>query len=98
MSTIAEIRVPADELALEQTLTQIPGARFDVERIIAHGDDRAVRFVWASAADPDRLDEALKTDPTIDRLGALPSGHSVTSNILAVYTDNSELKSLRLTN
>lgn len=71
MSHIAEIHVPADEFALNDTFSQVPDVRFDVERAVAHGKSRVLPFVWATAGDPHTIDAALTADHSVDNVETL---------------------------
>jgi predicted DNA binding protein len=71
MANIAEIYIPADEFALKDTLSQVPEARFDIERAVAHGNDRVLPFVWATADDSDTMDAALTADPSVENIETL---------------------------
>lgn len=65
MSNIAEVHVPAGEFALRETLEAVPDAEFEVERVAAHGNDRVLPFVWATADDLDEVERALDADPSV---------------------------------
>ena len=71
MSTIANVELPAREFALRETLSVVEGAEFDVERVVAHDTERVMPFIWATADDPDALDEALQDDSSIENLELL---------------------------
>lgn len=65
MSTIAAIRVPAEEFALAETLSRVPGVEFETVRVVAH-DDRVLPLVWARTDDEDALERALADDPSVE--------------------------------
>lgn len=71
MSTIANIELPAEEFALRETLATVPDAEFEVERVVAHDDERVMPFLWVSAEDMDALDDALEADPSVQNLDLL---------------------------
>ena len=73
MSTIAELVVPADEFALSRTLETVPSLEADVERLVAHDPEHVMPYVWFStkADDLERLDEALREDPSVERVELL---------------------------
>jgi predicted DNA binding protein len=71
MSTIVEARLPADQFALEQTLSGVPGATFEIVRLVANGTDRLMPFLWATADDPDALVDALEADPSTENIEML---------------------------
>ncbi|WP_254537824.1 bacterio-opsin activator domain-containing protein [Halomarina litorea] len=66
MGTMAEVCIPADEFALHQTFLDAPDAHLDVQRVVAHGPDRVMPFLWATADDFDALDQALDADPSVE--------------------------------
>lgn len=73
MSTIAELEIPATEFALSATFEEVPDAEFEVERVVAYDRDRLLPFTWATADESglDRLDEALKSDPSVEEIKVL---------------------------
>lgn len=64
---MADVYIPAEEFALHETLSAIPNARFEVERVVAHEADRVLPFVWATADDQDALQNLLKEDTSVER-------------------------------
>lgn len=74
MSTIVEAGLPADQFALDQTLSAVPNATFEVVRLVATGSSEVIPFVWGSGADFDELTDQLEADPSteeVDRLAEL---------------------------
>ncbi|SIR06319.1 hypothetical protein SAMN05421858_1291 [Haladaptatus litoreus] len=71
MSTIAEMELPAQEFALRKTLEHVPDAEFDIVRVAAHDNDRVLPYLWATADDFDKLDEALRDDPSVEEVTLL---------------------------
>ena len=65
MSTISEISIGASTFALGDTLEAVPEATFDVERVVAHDDERVMPFVWATAPDREALEAAFADDPSV---------------------------------
>lgn len=63
---MADVYVPAEEFALHETLSTVPNARFEVERVVAHEVDRVLPFVWATADDQEALQELLSEDPSVE--------------------------------
>ena len=70
MSTIAELNLPAAEFALSGTLEALPDSQFEIERVVAHGTDRVMPFVWATdeGTDRDTLTEVLADDPSVENV------------------------------
>lgn len=73
MGTIAEITIPASAFALRETFEALPDVRFETVRV-AYCADRAMSFVWVAAGegvDLDAVDEALASDPSVERVTLL---------------------------
>ena len=66
MSLIAVVRIPATEFALCETLTTLPDAEFECERVVETGNGNVMPLLWARAAARDRLEEAFDDDPTVE--------------------------------
>lgn len=62
MATIAELDVPASGFVLDETLSSVPEARFEVERVVS--DDHSMRLFWATG-EVDERSEAIRNDPTV---------------------------------
>ncbi|MFT4932889.1 MAG: putative DNA binding protein [Natronomonas sp.] len=71
MSTIVEAGLPADQFALEHSLAEVPGAEFEVFRLVANEPDRIMPFVWGTAEDLDALSDAVEADPTTEDVEVL---------------------------
>ena len=71
MSTIAEIRFPAAEFALSDTLSDVPHLELETVRVVAHEADRILPLVWAQTDATDALDDALADDPTVENVQLL---------------------------
>ena len=71
MSTIANIVLPAEEFALHDTLVAVPDVEFDVERVVAHDDERVMPFVWVSSDHMDEVERAFENDASIENLELL---------------------------
>ncbi|RZV08402.1 hypothetical protein BDK88_3378 [Natrinema hispanicum] len=68
MSTIAELAVPAAEVALGDTLEAVPDVDVAVERVVAADPGHVMPYVWF-ATDSSTLaavDDALAADPSVD--------------------------------
>ena len=73
MTTLVTAAVPQTEFALAETLSSVPEATFEVEAIVKTGDGTVMPLVWAEAADDERLDDALRADPTTEHVELLSS-------------------------
>ena len=71
MSTIVEATVPADQFALAETLSTLSGTELRVVRLVAHGSEQVMPFLWAGCADTDRVHDALVNDPTTESASVL---------------------------
>ncbi|ESP87334.1 helix-turn-helix domain-containing protein [Candidatus Halobonum tyrrellensis] len=66
MSLVAVVRLPAEEFALSRTLTALPDAEFECERVVETGDGVVMPLLWARGADREELESAFDDDPTVD--------------------------------
>ncbi|EMA42750.1 helix-turn-helix domain-containing protein [Halococcus saccharolyticus] len=71
MSTIANIEIPADEFALHDTLVAVSDLELDVERVVAHDDERVMPFIWVSSDHMDDVERAFENDASIENLELL---------------------------
>lgn len=71
MSVIAEFTVPADALALSDTLEQTPEMTVEVERVVAHDNDRVMPYFWVRGGDYTEFEAAVDDDPSTQRVTKL---------------------------
>ncbi len=73
MSTIAELTIPADEFALRETLESVDDVSVEIERVVAHGPDHVMPYVWISGSESSmsNIDELLDDDPSVDETDLL---------------------------
>ena len=71
MSTIVEATVPAEQFALAETLSGVPETEVRMVRLVAHGADHVMPFLWAGCEDTDRLNDALANDPSTESVDLL---------------------------
>lgn len=71
MVTLVDATVPTEQFALTDTFDAVPEAEFQAVRVVANEDGRAMPFLWASAPDLDRLNEAIEEDSTTKRVQRL---------------------------
>lgn len=74
MGTIVDATLPAEQLALGETLEAVPAAEFEAVCTVAHRTDAVVPFVRASAPDAAALEDALAADPTTEGVARLAAG------------------------
>jgi len=66
MGTLVTATVPADELALSETLAEVPEASFGCESVGDSGEEVAMPLLWAWGTDREEVEAALGDDPTVD--------------------------------
>lgn len=71
MSVIAEFAVPADEFALSSTLEEAPDMIVEIERVVAHSDDRIMPFFWIRGGDYEEFEATVKDDPSVQDIKLL---------------------------
>ena len=64
MSVIAEFSVPAETLALSHTLERTPEMIVQVERVVAHDEDRVMPYFWIRGGDYADFEAAVEDDPS----------------------------------
>jgi len=77
MSLFGEFQVPAHAFALHETLTVLPGARIEVERVVAT-DSVLTPYFWVSAVDVEAFEDAAAADPSVQGLRQLDSFEDAT--------------------
>lgn len=65
---LATFHIDLAAVGLEQTFQAVPGLEVEAERIAAHSTAWTMPCLWAANADFDAVDEALREDPTVDRV------------------------------
>jgi len=88
MSLFGEFQVPAHAFALHETLTALPEARIEVERVVAT-ESLLAPYFWVSAADFEAFEAAADADPSVQRLRQLDVFEE-TALYRAEWTDNVE--------
>lgn len=71
MATIVRGTIPADEFALEQTLTSLPAIEFECERIVTSGEDVVMPLLWVRGSNADTIQQAFQGDPTVENVELL---------------------------
>lgn len=66
MTSILELRVPAEEFALAETLEGDPAPSIEIERATAQDHGSLVSLAWVRAEDYDRFEARLVADPTVE--------------------------------
>jgi predicted DNA binding protein len=70
VGTVVEVEIPADEFALWETLTEHENLEFEIERVVAHEDDRVMPFVWVNGGRED-TEMILENDSSVENLQLL---------------------------
>ncbi|MFH5800648.1 bacterio-opsin activator domain-containing protein [Haladaptatus sp. CMAA 1911] len=71
-ATVVEVGIPATEFALSDSLSAIDELSCEVERVVAHDDDRIMPFVWITADEPrDTIESTLADDPSTEDIELL---------------------------
>ena len=65
MSVIADFTVPAEGLALAETLKATPTMTVELERLVAHSREFVLPFLWVAGQEFDQFEQALDTDSTV---------------------------------
>ncbi|WP_049972651.1 helix-turn-helix domain-containing protein [Haladaptatus cibarius] len=73
VATVAEVEIPAVEFALSQSFSELGGLACEIERVVAHGDDRLMPFVWVRSDENTRneVETILKEDPSVETIELL---------------------------
>ncbi|WP_372480916.1 helix-turn-helix domain-containing protein (plasmid) [Halomicrobium sp. HM KBTZ05] len=71
MSNIVEASVPAAQFALAETFTRRPDVEVRMVRLVAHGLDEAMPFLWADCDDVDRLRRVVGADESVHGVDVL---------------------------
>lgn len=71
MATIVRGTVPAEEFALARTLSVLPDAEVECERLIRSGDGAVMPLLWIRHVDRETLEEAFEADPTVSDVTCL---------------------------
>ncbi|MFD1512338.1 bacterio-opsin activator domain-containing protein [Halomarina rubra] len=71
MGTMTEVRIPAAEFALQQTLSDVPSATVTVHRVETDAPDGLVPFCWVTADDLDTLHGSFEADGSVGGLRQL---------------------------
>lgn len=65
MSVIGEFSVPADALAMRETLATTPEMTVEIERVVAHPSGTLTPYFWIRGGDEERFETAIQADPTV---------------------------------
>ncbi len=71
MTTIAELRIPAEEFALDEAFDACSDLKIDVLQGVAHNTPGLSNLVWLQTEDHERAHEALTNDDTVGEVSNL---------------------------
>ncbi|RAW44610.1 DNA-binding protein [Halorubrum sp. 48-1-W] len=71
METVVDATVPLDRFVLEETIERVPDVELEFVQSAVHSSARPMPFLWASTSRPDRLEAALRDDPSTERVNHL---------------------------
>lgn len=66
MSIIAEYTISIDDFALRETLSEASDIEVEVEKVVAHNEDRVMPYVWVVADDEDAIEGCVREDPSVN--------------------------------
>jgi predicted DNA binding protein len=78
MSVIVEFTVPAEALAMHQTLSESPEMTIEIERVVAHRSDTLTPYFWIRGGDRDRFESAIAEDPSVEEATRLDDYNNAT--------------------
>lgn len=71
MATMVQGSVPTEELALHHSLTFLPGAEVECERVVRNGDEAVMPLIWVRYASRDEVELAFADDPSVSTVTCL---------------------------
>ncbi|WP_227380798.1 bacterio-opsin activator domain-containing protein [Haladaptatus halobius] len=73
VATVAEVEIPATEFALSQSFSSLSELACEIERVVAHDDDRLMPFVWVSGDEHTReeVETTLEDDSSVESIELL---------------------------
>lgn len=66
MATIADVVLPAEEFALQDTSQALDSVEFQAERVVASNADRVMPYVWIVGSERGTIEDALDADPSVE--------------------------------
>lgn len=66
MTTVTEISVAAADVALAKTFEAAPDLQLRVKSVVGDGPAQTMPLVWLNGDDPEAIEEALESDPTVE--------------------------------
>lgn len=66
MSVIVEFTMPAGEFLLGESLCAVPEMSVEIERVVAHTDERVTPYFWIAESDAGAAEAAFSHDPSVE--------------------------------
>lgn len=71
METVVDVTVPTDQFVLAEAIERVPDVELEFVRFAIHDSACTAPFLWASTSRPDRLEAAMRNDPSTERANCL---------------------------
>lgn len=71
MSVIVEFTMPAPEFLLGEALRVDSDLSVEIERVVAHADERVTPYFWVADGDDVSVEDALAADPSVEDVVAV---------------------------
>ena len=68
MSVIGEFTVPSESFLLGNTLQEVPKMVIELQRVVAHSDEKLVPYFWVQHGDKEKFDTVVREDPTLNEI------------------------------
>jgi predicted DNA binding protein len=78
MSVIVEYTMAGEDFLLGEVLRSVPDVVVEIERVVAHADERVTPYFWISGADEGAFDAAVLEDPSVGDVVAVDEYGGVT--------------------
>ena len=79
-AVVVELAIPIAEFALGETIAALENVVFEVERVVAHEDDRFAPLVRVRGSERETLEDALQEDPSVAAFECFTAIEDETSN------------------
>lgn len=67
MSIVAELEIPSAEFVLGETLAAVPETNVEFERVVTHGQEWIMPFLWARGPELAAFERRIGRDPTVSK-------------------------------
>lgn len=66
MSVIVEFTMAGEDFLMGEVLRSVPDVVVEIERVVAHADERVTPYFWVSGAEDGAFDDAVEDDPSVE--------------------------------